>query len=133
MRCLGRVSSCDACYTDYDLTIDDRDGWLVTLRTYHRVGAGREPTELPWASGGPERLYSLYGGRDHMERVAEDDGEGDANTEEPRGSSRRCEKKVVGGCGCQRLKGRIHLLFIYMPYIETGKEGAAFSKASYYQ
>lgn len=72
VRCSDRVGSCDACYTDYDLTIDGRDGWVVTLRAYHKVGAGREPTEAPWACGGPDKLYAVYGGRSPMGRADED-------------------------------------------------------------
>lgn len=64
--CSGTVGSCDACFTDYDLTIEKSTRstrWVVTVRGYHRVGAGRDTTDLAWTCGGPNRLLEGYGGR----------------------------------------------------------------------
>lgn len=71
VRCWDRVGSCDACYTDYDLTIENKGGWVVTIRAYHKVGAGREPTEAPWACGAPEKLYAVYGAHSPLGRADE--------------------------------------------------------------
>jgi len=59
--CRDVVESCSKCLTDYDTTVEQRwikvkDGkekqtrayWFITITSYHRLGAGRSPSDAKW-------------------------------------------------------------------------------------